>query len=343
MSSMKSSRLEKAENLLGLARDMQNSHRGISLAEIMAEYEVSRRTAERMRDSVLRIYPDVVEDRDRDGLKRWKILSVPLRFEDPIQSGELAALATAVELLRQEGREDQALRLEALEAKIRSATPRATLNRIEPDYELLTQSESFACRPGPHPEVSAEVLGSLRTAILSYRQVGIAYRSRGTGILAHRIVAPYGFLYGTRPYLVARCEDGEVPGFRLLSLANIETAEMLPTPFVRDEGFSLADYAAQSFGVFQEDPVDVVWRVLPGAAKEARTWRFHPHQKIDEQPDGSLIVSFRAGGLLEMCWHLFTWSGEIEVLAPESLKRMMAHKLAQCSMAYSGSSSGTAF
>ena len=203
MSSTKSGRLERAENLLDLARDMQNSHQGISLTQIMAEYQVSRRTAERMRDSVLRIYPDFIEDRDRDGLKRWRILSVPLQFEDPVQSHELAALATAVELLRQEGREDQAHRLETLEAKIRNATPRTTLNRIEPDYELLTQSESFACRPGPHPEVSAEVLETLRTAILSYRQVGISYRSRGTGILAHRTVNPYGFLYGTRPYLVA--------------------------------------------------------------------------------------------------------------------------------------------
>jgi hypothetical protein len=35
---------------------------------------------------------------------------------------------------------------------------------------------------------------------------------------------------------------------------------------------------------------------------------------MEDQPDGSLIVRFRAGGLLEMAWHLFTWRNEVKVL-----------------------------
>ena len=38
--------------------------------------------------------------------------------------------------------------------------------------------------------------------------------------------------------------------------------------------------------------------------------------------DGSLIVEFRAGGQLEMCWHLFAWGEDVEVLAPTSLAEM---------------------
>jgi predicted DNA-binding transcriptional regulator YafY len=40
---------------------------------------------------------------------------------------------------------------------------------------------------------------------------------------------------------------------------------------------------------------------------------------MEEEPDGSLVVRFRAGGLLEMAWHLFTWGDQVEVVEPGEL------------------------
>jgi superfamily II DNA or RNA helicase len=39
-------------------------------------------------------------------------------------------------------------------------------------------------------------------------------------------------------------------------------------------------------------------------AAEAREFEFHPEQTMEDLDDGSLIVKFRAGGALEMSWHL---------------------------------------
>jgi predicted DNA-binding transcriptional regulator YafY len=85
----------------------------------------------------------------------------------------------------------------------------------------------------------------------------------------------------------------------------------------------LQKFAERSFGVFQEEPFDVVWRFSPKAAPDARQFLFHPTQVLADQPDGSLIVRFRAGGALEMCWHLFTWGDQVEVMAPKRLRRML--------------------
>jgi predicted DNA-binding transcriptional regulator YafY len=63
----------------------------------------------------------------------------------------------------------------------------------------------------------------------------------------------------------------------------------------------------------------------PQAAKDAKDFEFHPDQKTKRQNDGSLIVRFRAGGALEMCWHLFRWGKEVEVLEPKYLADML-HK-----------------
>jgi predicted DNA-binding transcriptional regulator YafY len=68
---------------------------------------------------------------------------------------------------------------------------------------------------------------------------------------------------------------------------------------------------------------DVVWRFTPEAAPDARLYLFHPTQVMTDEPDGSLNVSFRAGGLREMCWHLFRWGDQVEILSPPELRAAM--------------------
>jgi predicted DNA-binding transcriptional regulator YafY len=43
---------------------------------------------------------------------------------------------------------------------------------------------------------------------------------------------------------------------------------------------------------------------------------------VEDRPDGSLIVRFSASGV-EMCWHLYVWGDQVEVLAPERLRDMV--------------------
>src|SRR5258708_2365426 len=66
-------RFHKPETLLRLSLQMQNSAEGVSLTDIESIYGVSRRTAERMRDAVLRLYPQTEEVVDTGRQKRWRI------------------------------------------------------------------------------------------------------------------------------------------------------------------------------------------------------------------------------------------------------------------------------
>ena len=55
--------------------------------------------------------------------------------------------------------------------------------------------------------------------------------------------------------------------------------------------------------------------------------RFHANQQVDAMADGSVIVRFRASGMLELAWHLFTWGDKVEILSPESLRNLMVAEL----------------
>ena len=107
--------------------------------------------------------------------------------------------------------------------------------------------------------------------------------------------------------------------------------DLVDRGFQRREDFNLSAYAAQSFGVFQEEPIDVVLRFEPEAAEDAARWLFHPSQSVVREADGSLTVRFRAGGVQEMCWHLFTWGTAVTIVAPDSLRVTMADTMREVS------------
>ena len=77
--------------------------------------------------------------------------------------------------------------------------------------------------------------------------------------------------------------------------------------------FDLERYAKRSFGTFQEEPVEVVLRFDAAAARDASTFVFHSDRSVDSNDDGSLTVRFEAGGIDEMCWHLFTWGESVTI------------------------------
>jgi predicted DNA-binding transcriptional regulator YafY len=319
-------RYEKAETILRIALDMQGSTGGLSLEDIRKNYSddyLSRRTAERLRDAVERLFPQLDQVNPGEVPKRWRLPGGSTAALATITADELADLATAVSLLRRENMHAQADSTERVVSKIRALLKRPVIMRIEPDLEALTEAEGLAMRPAPRPKIDLAIVAALRQAILSSKKVRLHYLYRGSGKRGFGTVHPYGFLYGMRHYLVAWSESGQERDFRLFALSNIERVELLDKTFTRKRSFSLQSYAERSFGVFQEEPFDVVWRFSAKAAADARQFLFHPTQTFENQPDGSLIVRFRAGGAREMCWHLFKWGGEVEVLKPRRLRTML--------------------
>ena len=128
-----------------------------------------------------------------------------------------------------------------------------------------------------------------------------------------------------RRYLVARPEEDAGAPPRLYVVENIRGAGVTGDGFVRDTAFNLQAFAQRSFGVFQnpDEFGEVVWRFSRSAASHARGFEFHPTQRLEDQPDGSLIVCFEAAGHLEMAWHLYMWGDDVEVLAPPALREMV--------------------
>jgi predicted DNA-binding transcriptional regulator YafY len=314
-------RHEKAGRLLELARMLASTAEGLTLDEIAERLGVGRRTAERMRDAVRDVFPQL-EEVDEPPTRRFRIpAGLDGLFQAPTAE-ELAALAAAGEVFAQQGATARAGALRSLEQKVLSATRAAARRKLAPDLEALLQAETIAVQAGPRPFEDESVLAQVREALLSMRALRFRYDGGATPGRV-REVTPYGVLFGRSNYLVA--DEGQGPrNWRLDRIAEIEVTDRAAA---KPDGFSLQDYADQSFGIFHDDTEDVVLRVTPSGAEDALRWRFHANQQVEPQADGAVIVRFRASGMRELAWHLFTWGDKVQVLAPPVLQDTLVREI----------------
>lgn len=298
------------------------------MTDIEQRFEVSRRTAIRMRDAVIATFPQADEVPSNDRAKRWRLAGDAARPLLGITADDLTSLENAAAILVRENLLDQADELRGVASKIRATLAAELMRKIDPDLGALAEAEGIAMRPGPRPAIASSLFATLRTAIKSCRKVSFRYEGRASGKAEVRTVRPLGFLYGHRHYLVAlKDEDVAIGasalGVRFFSLPQISKLRLLPESFDRDPDFNLAAFVAPSFGVYEEAPVDIVWRFSAEAAPIARQFQFHPSQTVERCDDGTMLVRFHAGGLLEMAWHLMTWGRHVEVIEPAALRDLL--------------------
>ena len=316
-------RHEKAANLLELARMLAATAEGLTLDEMAERLAVGRRTAERMRDAIRDVFPQL-EEVDDPPTRRFRIpAGLDGLFQAPTAE-ELAALSAAADAFAQQGAQARAGALRSLSQKVLSATRSAARRRLAPDLEALLQAETIAVQAGPRPFEDEAVLACVREALLSMRRLSFRYEGGSTPGRV-REVTPFGVLFGRSNYLVA-AEDAGV-GPRNWRLDRIRDVSVTDRTGDKPEDFSLQAYADESFGIYQDDTEDVVLSITPAGAEDALRWRFHANQTVEPQAGGGVIVRFRASGMRELAWHLFTWEDRVRIVAPETLRQMMMSEI----------------
>jgi predicted DNA-binding transcriptional regulator YafY len=314
-------RHEKLSHALALIMSLAGSRVGLTLRELMAEHDVGLRTLQRMLKAIDQTCHtlEVVETDERE--KRWRMRPTPITRAVAITAEEIVEIEAAAQRLVVEGMGERATILRAAASRLRAQATEQALRKSEPDAEAMLASEGIAARPGPRVQLPDGVIAALRRAIIGNRMINLHYRP-ANGQERTYLLEPYGLLYGHRPYLLAlRPGKPDAAVWRLDRILGLTEADR---SFLPREGFDLANLTTNSFGIWREDPFDVVLRFSPTAAKDARAWRFHASQVFEDNEDGSLIVHIHAGGAEEMVAHLALWGDSVTVLAPSELAQRLA-------------------
>ncbi len=317
-------RFKGKADLLQLAVLLSGTQDGIAVLDVEREFDTSNRTAQRMMAAIKDRFPYMIEEVEGDGpAKRWRMRQGTLRGLMETETSELVEVEMAAGRLRAEGAAPgRAEALTRLLAKLRAKMKPMDLRRTGTDLEAMMQAEGTSIRPGPRPVMPLTLLTGIRYAILASTRIRLLYgASRAEA--KERVVEPLGILHGQRAYLVAQIKGTEYEP-SIFRLDRVIEHDVLKESFTRTIPFDLDAYAAASFGMWREEPVNVCLRFSGGAARDAAVFHFHPSQTIEPDADGTLLVRFKAGGKLEMCHHLLTWGDTVEVLDPPELRTMLA-------------------
>lgn len=291
---------------------------GMSLDE-MAEYcEVSRRTAERLRDTIRNNIAEL-EQLEDGRIRRWRIGGkLGTMFTLPT-ARELSALNAEIKSLEENNQKSRAKLLSHLLKKVTSAMDQRAKNRTMPDFEALNHAQRVFVPAGPAVFIEPEIFTTIQQAIMANQMLEFNYQAAWHDTPQWRRVVPYGLVHGNISYLVAAIPQSEhgTHTYRLDKMTDVKVSEIYGAP---PKDFNLAEWMSQSFGIWQGEKEKIVLKILPHASERVKGWRFHLHQTLSECDDGSIMVEFEASGMRELAVHLCGWVGDIKIIAPEKLK-----------------------
>ena len=302
-------RYPKLGKILNLIIKMQSRYSGITLNDIQEELEVSRRSAERLRDVLIWEIPQIEELPTTGREKHWGFSrSSHLREIISFSKDEIAELEGIKNNLQLDSTKDV---LNGIVDKLK-ALSRKNATEIEDAIEILLKTEGSAVTQKPSYKIDIQILDTIRQAIKENLRIKCKYDGRD------KILSPFGIVYGANVYLIS--VEGDKPDPYVYRLHKVTDIELTEEKFDKGD-FDIKEYANRSFGVYQNEIIKVELRFSKEVAEDVLNYNFHPTQKVKQNDDGTVTVKFKASGELEILWHLFRWGDKVQIISPKSLKK----------------------
>jgi predicted DNA-binding transcriptional regulator YafY len=291
------------------------SRHGVTLDELVEETGVNLRTIHRDLIAIQEAgYPLV--STWQEGKKAYRFLT---RFKDvPPVSFTLQELLTLYFFRSQlhflQGtpfQED----METIFNKVNSVLP----PRYAAHMERITQV-ALPLLQGPRDySRQAEALRGLRAALLYQYRTSIFYDAKGQGKPARYEVDPYTLIfYKGGLYLLGYARNRKA--MRTFAVERIIAVELGKERFEIAPGFKPKEQLRSSFGIVEEPVMPVKIRFAATIAHAVKDRLWHPSQQIEARDDGSLVISFAAGGKMEILSWLLSYGQHAELLEPEELR-----------------------
>lgn len=172
-----------------------------------------------------------------------------------------------------------------------------------------------------------ESFGILASATLQRRRLRMVYHSRSRDLHTERTVSPQRLVYYRDSWMLdAFCHLRN--GLRTFSVDRIREAEQLEAAALSVPDSELDSYFASSYGIFAGKPDKTA--VLRFSAESAR-WVadeiWHPEQAGQYLTDGRYELRLPYKNDRELVMDILRYGGDVEVVAPPTLRRGVADAL----------------
>lgn len=172
-----------------------------------------------------------------------------------------------------------------------------------------------------------QILEQLRDALLFQQRCRLHYAPPHREVEEY-LFDPYTLLFFSNSlYLGGYAHNRQA--LRLFLVDRLQGVEVSRERFEVPEDFAIADLTGSAFGLIDEAPQQIRVRFAEPIAHLIRERTWHPSQVIEEHADGSLTLTFHAGGEKELLAWLYSYLPHVQVLEPPSLRSAFLRGLQQ--------------
>ena len=154
---------------------------------------------------------------------------------------------------------------------------------------------------------------------------GAAFEGRA-GERSRRTVRPFLIepsLQTHALYLIGWDETRDA--LRTFKVERIRDVALTPRTFELPEGDGVEGALRRAWDIIADQPpTEVVLRFAPGVAARVQEATWHPTQRVAMSDDGSLTWSATVAGTIEIRLWILSWGDDVEVLAPDALRKDVA-------------------
>ncbi len=308
------SRVEQIPRQWRILKRLEAHRFGLTAADLAEVEECPIRTIYRdLADLEEAGFPLVQEKRGKSSL--WKLAFLKNGPQIPFEFSELYALLLSRSLMRLLEGTEFFESINSVFEKVRSTLPPGVLEHLE-------QFESKVFVRQNRSQVASRFsafLPIINKALDASETLEMVYFTPGKNENTTRRLDPYRlWIQDGVMYLIGFCHLRR--DIRTFNLSRIRELKPTGQKFDEDEKFDIEAYLAGGFRVMTGEIMDISVRFDPDVRHLAEERIWHDTQEIIEEPNGSVLLRFRASGLVEIKSWLLAFGPRVEVLEPKELR-----------------------
>ena len=300
---------------LHILQGLQARRFGVSVRELVDEYEVNKRTIQRDLRTLQDIGFLLCEERYPGEPPIYRLRNeskIPVNFSPMEVAAMIFAERTGMGLVGTPFGEY----LESVSSRLKDAMRPKTWEFLE----RATEAYVPHLRGHKSYETAREVFNKLHEAIQERRVCRVSYRSpwaesaRQYNIEPLHLLTHWGGLYviSRMPYydqLITQAVD------------RFESVEVTEEEFEPPDHLSVDERLSNAFGISSEEPMDVVVRFTEEQAPYIRDGIWHPSQRLEELDDGRVVLRLAGWGVYEIKSWVLSFGAAAEVWSRRNWRR----------------------
>jgi proteasome accessory factor B len=314
--------VSRAARLRQIEQMLFRNTRGMRVVEISEACGVNRRTIYRDLALLEETGVPIWEEGGRYGIMRDQYLAtVRLRFNEAV------ALYIAARLLARHADERNPHIIAALH-KLATAFPDPLADYINRTAEAIRQQ--------PVNPSFVDALEVIAMAWAETHKVRIQYKSPRASTMRERNIAPYTIEPSATGGLYVIGHDSASDEIRTFKIERIQRATRLLETYTIPTTFDPRTHLADAWGIMSGDALEHIHlRFAPEVAAYIGERIWHPSQTIVKNTDGSVDLHVKIAEPVEMQPWIRSWGANVEVLAPQSLRKAIFEEARQTYLLYS--------